>query len=318
MTYRVWNKRVGWGVSLAGLVLLAALGVRAGTGLLGAPETSNPCAAKTLNPCAARTLNPCAAKTLNPCAAKTLNPCAAKTLNPCAAKTLNPCAAKTLNPCLAKTLNPCAAKTLNPCVAKGGGSSKALNPCAAKAMVGAGPRNACNPCAVKNPCNPCGGAMIDPSRFVQPAGVKLALGSKADLVARGEELWNDRTLGKSGLACASCHINNYLQMQPTFAKPYPHYVAMPAQQGGVDEVNAAEMVQFCMNVPMATDPLPWDSQELAALVAWVKNIQPGYKPLGGANPCNPCTVKNPCNPCAMKTNPFNPCAVKNPCNPCSR
>ena len=243
MTYRVWNKRVGWGVSLAGLVLLAALGVRAGTGLLGAPETSNPCAAKTLNPCAAKTLNPCAAKTLNPCAAKTPNPCAARTLNPC---------------------------------------------------------------ALKNPCNPCGGAMIDPSRFVQPAGVKLALGSKADLVARGEELWNDRTLGKSGLACASCHINNYLQMQPTFAKPYPHYVAMPAQQGGVDEVNAAEMVQFCMNVPMATDPLPWDSQELAALVAWVKNIQPGYKPIGGANPCNPCTVKNPCNPCAMKANPCKP------------
>ncbi len=69
------------------------------------------------------------------------------------------------------------------------------------------------------------------------------------------------------------------------------------------------MVQFCMNVPMATDPLPWDSQELAALVAWVDNIQPGYKPLGGANPCNPC---------AMKANPCNPCAMKNPCNPCSR
>ena len=202
-------------------------------------------------------------------APETLNPCAAKTINPCAAKTLNPCAAKTLNPCAAKTLNPCAAKTLNPCLAK-----------------------------TLNPCNPCGGAMVDASRFKQSRGVTLARGSVADLVAQGEELWNDRTLGKSGLACANCHVNNYMQMQATFAKPYPHYVAMAAQQGGVDEVNAAEMVQFCMLVPMATDPLPWDSVELASLAAWVEKIQPGYVPVGGAmtNPCNPCAGKNPCGP----------------------
>ncbi len=161
--------------------------------------------------------------------------------------------------------------------------------------------------------------MVDASRFKQPARVKLARSRKSTLLARGEELWNDRTLGKSGLACANCHVNNYLQMQPTFAKPYPHYVAMPAQQGGVDEVNAAEMVQFCMLVPMATDPLPWNSQELASLAAWVESLQPGYTPIGGgaSNPCNPCAMKT--NPCAMKANPCNPCAMKaNPCNPCSR
>ena len=136
---------------------------------------------------------------------------------------------------------------------------------------------------------------MDAKRFKQPRGVKLAAGK--DLVAQGEELWNDRTLGKSGLACANCHINNYLQMQSTFAKPYPHHVAMPAQQAGVDEVNAAEMVQFCMLVPMATDPLAWESTELAALAAYVEDIRPGYKPMGGGNPCNPCGAKNPCNPC---------------------
>jgi cytochrome c len=156
--------------------------------------------------------------------------------------------------------------------------------------------NPCNPCGG----NPCGGASVDSSRFKQPAGVRLARGSKSSLIAAGEELWNDRTLGKSGLACSNCHINNYMQMQATFADPYPHYVAMPAQQGGVDEVSAAEMVQFCMMVPMATDPLPWNSRELASLAAFVESIQSGYEPVAG-------TMSNPCNPCGAKPNPCNPC-----------
>jgi cytochrome c len=169
--------------------------------------------------------------------------------------------------------------------------------------------NPCNPCGG----NPCGGGSVDSSRFKQPAGVQLASGSwfsgKSGLISEGEELWNDRTLGKSGLACSSCHINNYMQMQATFADPYPHYVAMPAEQGGVDEVNAAEMVQFCMMVPMATDPLPWNSRELASLAAFVESLQSGYKPVAG-------TMSNPCNPCGMKANPCG--ARRNPCNPCSR
>ena len=179
-------------------------------------------------------------------------------------------------------------------------ASAELNPCAAKT------KNPCNPCGARNPCNPCGGARVDAKRFKQPGGVKLAAGE--NLVAQGQELWNDRTLGKSGLACANCHVDNYMQMQPTFGEPYPHYVAMPAEQGGVDEVNAAEMVQFCMLVPMATDPLAWESTELAALAAYVEDIRPGYKPAGAANPCNPCGKRNPCNPCG----------AKNPCNPCGR
>ena len=89
-----------------------------------------------------------------------------------------------------------------------------------------------------------------------------------------------------------------MQMNPTFAQPYPHQVAMPLQMSGVDQVSAAEMVQFCMVNPMMAEPLAWDSRELAALVAYVEKIQPGYEPVtGGANPCNPCAAKNPCNPC---------------------
>lgn len=311
MTATISRRRLGWGVAMAAGVALVASGTYA-TGAAGrilAATEINPCAAKTLNPCAAKTLNPCAAKTLNPCAAKTLNPCAAKTLNPCAAKTLNPCAAKTLNPCAARTLNPCRAKTLNPC------DAKTLNPCDAKtgpaggAAGGGAPdaarANPCNPCGMRNPCNPCGGARVDADRFVQPRGTELAA---ADL-ALGEQLWNDRALGNSGLACGNCHIDKYLQMNPTFKEPYPHYVAMPAQQGGVSQVSAAEMVQFCMLVPMMSDPLPWSSRELASLAAYVESIQAGYQPVAGTapvNPCNPCGARNPCNPCAMK----NPCGSR--------
>jgi cytochrome c len=193
---------------------------------------------------------------------------------------VNPCAAKTLNPCAAKTLNPCAAKTLNPCGAK------------------------------LNPCNPCGGASIDPGRFKQPEGARLASGKR--LLQKGEELWNDRSLGKTGVACSTCHIDDYGQMNATFAKPYPHYVAMPAQQAGVKEVTAAEMVNFCMIVPMGAESLAWNSQELAALTAYVEHIQPGYRSVstaGAMNPCNPCAAKR--NPCGSKNgNPCNPCGAR--------
>jgi len=128
-------------------------------------------------------------------------------------------------------------------------------------------------------------------------------------VAQGEKLWNDKSLGKSGLACASCHVGNYSQMNPSFAQPYPHRVAMPQQMAHVSEVNAAEMVNFCMMVPMASEPLPWSSQKLAALTAYVKDIQAKFDPsrlapASAANPCNPCGMRhNPCNPCGMKRNP---------------
>ena len=94
-------------------------------------------------------------------------------------------------------------------------------------------------------------------------------------------------------------------MNDTFARPYPHYVAMPHQMAGVDEVTAAEMVQFCMLQPMGTDPLPWNFRELKALTAYVEHIQAGFRP-GAASAANPCAGRNPCNPCSMH----------HACNPC--
>ena len=90
-------------------------------------------------------------------------------------------------------------------------------------------------------------------------------------------------------------------MNATFAEPYPHPVAMASDRLLVDEVTAAEMVQLCMAVPMNAEPLDYSSVELAALTAYVLELQKGFD--GSAAGMNPCAA----NPCAA-----NPCAA-NPC-----
>jgi cytochrome c len=132
----------------------------------------------------------------------------------------------------------------------------------------------------------------------------------------GERLWNDRSLGTSGLSCQTCHLN-HANFNPSFAKAYPHPVTMAQQRAGVQQVDLDEMVQFCMVVPMASQPLAWESKELAALTAYSRQVQQEFIRAAAANPCmlKPAAA-NPCNPCATK----NPCAAKNPCatkNPCA-
>lgn len=120
---------------------------------------------------------------------------------------------------------------------------------------------------------------IDPARVTQgdraldPGGL-----DNAALVARGGELWDDNSLSTNGSACSTCHVGNYTLMKATFAEPYPHPVAMAKDRAGLDQVNAAEMVQLCMIVPMANEPLAWDSQELAALSAYVEHIRTAFDP----------------------------------------
>ena len=206
--------------------------------------------------------------------------------------------------------------------------AQAANPCAATNPCAMQATNPCNPCAAKNPC--AAAAPIDPALIARPAGPTLFAGTQDQLIQEGERLWNDQSLGTSGLACQTCHLNHG-NFNPSFAKPYPHSVAMTQQRAGVQQVDLDEMVQFCMVVPMAGQPLPWGSKELAALTAYSRQVQKEFiqaaavnpcmlKP-AAANPCNPCAARNPCaakNPCAMK--PVNPCAAKNPCatkNPCA-
>jgi cytochrome c len=160
--------------------------------------------------------------------------------------------------------------------------------------------------------------------------VKLASGNRSKLAAQGRQLWNDPSLSSNGMSCNSCHVS-YASLNPSFAKPYPHRVAMPSQMAGTGKISADEMVQFCMLVPMQSKTLPWSSTQLAALTAYTHELQKEFKANPCAakkacSPCNPCgagKVCNPCNPCAVKKscNPCNPCAPKkspcSPCNPCA-
>ena len=114
----------------------------------------------------------------------------------------------------------------------------------------------------------------DPGASItRPAGYKPLVGD-TDL---GEKLFNDTKLSTNGMSCASCHANHGA-FQASFAKPYPHTVAMAKEQLGRKTVHLDEMVQGCMVMPMATKPLPWDSKELAALTAYTASLQKSFKP----------------------------------------
>lgn len=112
----------------------------------------------------------------------------------------------------------------------------------------------------------------DAAELTQPDGWSLPEGDRAALVARGAELFADDSLGETGSSCSTCHTD-FENYNDTFLEPYPHQVAMGVNMFDMDEVTAAEMVQLCMVVPMGTDPLAWDSEELAALTAYVEDEQ---------------------------------------------
>jgi len=158
---------------------------------------------------------------------------------------------------------------------------------------------AANPCAA-NPCsaNPC--AAVIPAEKIMQAGRELNSAGMSDmqLAARGAELWADASLsGGNDTSCSTCHAGDGTAlMNATFAEPYPHPVAMASERLLVDEVTAAEMVQLCMAVPMNAEPLDYASVELAALTAYVLELQKGFNAsAAGMNPCaaNPCAA-NPC------------------------
>lgn len=120
-------------------------------------------------------------------------------------------------------------------------------------------------------------AKVDPASVTRPAGsTPYAAQDGEDLVAIGKKLWSDPSLSKKGkVSCNTCHIAN-AAFKKTFEEPYPHMVRMAKSKGGLDSITAEQMVQFCMVVPMKTDPLPWDSKELAALAAYTEALQVKY------------------------------------------
>lgn len=111
------------------------------------------------------------------------------------------------------------------------------------------------------------------AQITRPAGYKPRAGDPA----LGEKLFNDTKLSTNGMSCASCHADHGA-FQASFAKPYPHTVAMAKNQLGRKTVQLDEMIQGCMVMPMAAKPLPWDSKELAGLTAYLLTVQKTFKP----------------------------------------
>jgi hypothetical protein len=85
-----------------------------------------------------------------------------------------------------------------------------------------------------------------------------------ELAVQGAALWNDKSLSGTGAtSCSTCHSGDgTAMMNASFAEPYPHPVAMAKDRAGLDQVTAAEMVQLCMAIPMAAEPLDYGSVEL--------------------------------------------------------
>lgn len=117
-------------------------------------------------------------------------------------------------------------------------------------------------------------AETDPAAAtVRPPGYKPLKGDPG----AGKRLFNDTKLSTNGMSCASCHANHGA-FAASFAKPYPHMVAMARDQLGRKSVHLDEMVQACMVMPMAAKPLPWDSKALADLTAYLAELQKTFKP----------------------------------------
>ena len=176
-------------------------------------------------------------------------------------------------------MNPCAAapKGMNPCAA----APKMMNPCAAA------PKGA-NPCASQS--------SMSPKLFTRPVGTTLAKGNPADLIKEGRTLFMDKSLSTNGNSCSTCHAK-FGMFSNTFAKPFPHKVEM-AEDIGKKQIRLDEMIQLCMLAPMEAKTLPWESRQLAALTAYVGEVQKSFMARGrSTNPCAPAPSKG-MNPCA--------------------
>ena len=164
------------------------------------------------------------------------NPC-----NPCSMHA-NPC-----NPCSMKKMghNPCAMNPCNPCSMKK--DMKKHNPCAM------------NPCSM----NPCAG---DLKKKIRSGNFK----NFQDAASAGKKMWEDETLGKSGLACLSCHAD-YDNLNLEKRQNYPHYVKMVN-----DVVTLDQMINYCMLNPMVGEQLEANSKAMTAMAAYYRAYRMKY------------------------------------------
>jgi cytochrome c len=99
-------------------------------------------------------------------------------------------------------------------------------------------------------------------------------------VERGKALFNDSTLGTSGMTCNSCHIEGATKDNPrtmmgmtidafdNLGARYPQYVPMVEKV-----VTLPAMINFCIANPLKGEPLPWHDQKLIDLTSYCASIK---------------------------------------------
>jgi cytochrome c len=77
-------------------------------------------------------------------------------------------------------------------------------------------------------------------------------------VQRGKELFNSTKLGTKQLSCASCHPNgSRLQRAASY-----------------NEKRLTKIVNQCIRTMLAGNPLPVDSDDMAALISYLRTLAP--------------------------------------------
>ncbi len=107
------------------------------------------------------------------------------------------------------------------------------------------------------------------------------------LVERGKKLWNNDTLGTSGLSCMTCHEDYELLNLDRHKGVWPHNIP-----GMTDDIyTLTQMINFCFLNPMKGKAIDPNGIDMTAMQAYYTHYIKGYK--GGSSG----KTKNPCNPC---------------------
>lgn len=99
-------------------------------------------------------------------------------------------------------------------------------------------------------------------------------------VERGQALFNDNTLGTSGMTCNSCHVEGGTKDNPrtmmgmtidafdNLGARYPQYVPMVEKV-----VTLPATIDFCITNALKGEPLPWHDQKLIDLTSYCASIK---------------------------------------------
>lgn len=100
----------------------------------------------------------------------------------------------------------------------------------------------------------------------------------AKSIANGKKLFNDTSLGTSGMTCNSCHMEGgtkegkmgdmVIPAWDNLAAKYPRYFKMAERVYTLDQV-----VNFCIATPLKGKALAWDDQKLTDLTAYCASVK---------------------------------------------